>query len=233
MLGYRKMLDKIRAIKKLDYVKTHRSGNTGVGKTLEDLLGIMENNIPGPNGKMIELKSARTNATSMLTLFTKSPSPVKANSLLLNKIGYKSSNGRKELHTTLNALNFNNIKGKPGLQISVKRNKLVIIDPKGNEYGYWDKETLKKSFERKLPKIVYVKAESRGNGAKEEFWYNEAWLLKGFSFANFIKLINDGVVLVDVRIGQYSDGRPHDHGTGFRVSPKKLDMCFSNRKRIV
>ena len=227
------MLDKIRAIKKLEYVKTHRNGNTGIGKTLEDLLGITENNIPGPNGKMIELKSARTDATSMLTLFTKSPMPAKANLLLLNKVGYKSSKGRKELHTTLNALDFNNIKGKPGLQISVKRNKLVIIDPKGNEYGYWDKETLKKSFERKLPKIVYVKAESRGKGAKEEFWYNEAWLLNGFSFANFIKLINDGVVLVDVRIGQYPDGRPHDHGTGFRVSPRKLDMCFSNRKRIV
>jgi len=35
--------------------------------------------------------------------------------------------------------------------------------------------------------------------------------------------------LVDIRIGQYPDGRPHDHGTGFRVLPDKLDLCFSNR----
>lgn len=133
----------------------------------------------------------------------------------------------------MNALAFNNIKGKNGLKINIKRNKLVIIDTKGNEYGYWDKETLKQSFERKLPKIVYVKAKSKGKGSNEEFWYNEAWLLNGFSFINFIKLINDGVILVDIRISQYPDGRLHDHGTGFRVSPKKLDMCFSIRKRII
>lgn len=43
--------------------------------------------------------------------------------------------------------------------------------------GYWDKKTLKKSFERKIPKLLYIKAESRGSGSDEEFWFNEAWLL--------------------------------------------------------
>ena len=38
---------------------------------------------------------------------------------------------------------------------------------------------------------------------------------------------------VDIRIGQYPDGRPHDHGTGFRVFPDKLELCFSHRKRIL
>lgn len=227
------MLDNIKALKKKGYIKTHRSGNTGIGKTLEDQLGIKENNIPGPNGRMVELKSGRKNATSMLTLFTKSPLPSKANSMLLESVGYKTKNNRKELHTTLNANTYNKLKGKTGLKIGVKKNKLVILDVRGKEYGYWDKNSLQTSFERKLPKIMYVKADSRGSGSKEELWYNEAWLLSGFSFSNFIKLLKEGVILVDVRIGQYSDGRPHDHGTGFRVSPNKLDMCFSKRKRIV
>jgi len=60
-------------IKEMGYVKTHRTGNTGIGKTLEDLLGITENNVPGPNAAMVELKSVRKNVSSMLTLFTKSP----------------------------------------------------------------------------------------------------------------------------------------------------------------
>ena len=47
----------------------------GIGKTLEDLLGIKENNFPGPDGITTELKSARKNSKSMLTLFTKSPDP--------------------------------------------------------------------------------------------------------------------------------------------------------------
>lgn len=227
------MLDTIKKLKKLGYVKTHRAGNTGIGKTLEDLLGIKENNIPGPNGKMIELKSARKSATSMLTLFTKSPLPAKANSVLVNSVGYKAKSDRKELHTTLNARNYNKLKGKVGLKIGVKKNKIVILDSKGREYGYWDKNALQSSFERKLPKIVYVKAESKGKGENEEFWYNEAWLLSSFSFINFVKLLKEGIILVDIRIGQYANGKAHDHGTGFRVNPKKLEFCFSERKRIV
>ena len=36
---------KLRAIQALGFVKTHRTGDTGIGKTLEDLLGIKENNM--------------------------------------------------------------------------------------------------------------------------------------------------------------------------------------------
>jgi len=87
--------------------------------------------------------------------------------------------------------------------------------------------------ERKLPKLLYVKAEARGRASKEEFWFDEAWLLSGFSFNDFLNLLKEKVILVDIRIGQYPDGRTHDHGTGFRVLPDKLDLCFKNRERIM
>jgi len=235
MIGYNELIQRLKEIKNMGYIKTHRAGNTGIGKTLEDLLGIEENNIPGPNAAMIELKSARKNVKTMLTLFTKSPLPPKANSVLLEKFGYESARGdkRKELHTTVNAKEFNTIKGKPGFKIDIKKDCVTLITIKGKVVGYWDKETLRKSFERKLPKLLYVKAETRGEGSDEKFWFNEAWSLSGFNFDNFVRLLGEGVILVDIRIGQYPDGRPHDHGTGFRVLPDKLDLCFSNRKRIM
>lgn len=123
MKGYYSILKKLKAIKKMGYIRTHRVGNTGIGKTLEDLLGINENNIPGPNARMIELKSARKNAASMLTLFTKSPLPPKANSVLLEKFDYESKRGnnKKELHTTVSAKEFNTLKGKPGFKITIKK----------------------------------------------------------------------------------------------------------------
>jgi hypothetical protein len=31
----------------------------------------------------------------------------------------------------------------------------------------------------------------------------------------------------------YPDGRTHDHGTGFRVFPDNLDMCFQNRENVM
>jgi len=254
MLGYDELVNKLKEIKKMGYVKTHRSGNTGIGKTLEDLLGIRENNIPGPNAKRIELKSARKNTTSMLTLFTKSPLPRRANSKILSMFGYEtpSSGGRKRLHTTVNAVGYNRLRGRVGFKIDVRDDRIELVtktgggglngfingnskkEPEGKMVlGYWDHDTLKRSFERKLPKIMYVKAEAIGDGANEKFWYNEAWLLSGFSFGNFKKLLKEGVVLVDIRIGQYLDGSPHDHGTGFRVHPNKLELCFQHRERIM
>lgn len=235
MKGYYYILQKLKAIKKMGYIKTHRAGNTGVGKTLEDLLGIKENNIPGPNAKMIELKSARKNTSSMLTLFTKSPLPLKANSILLERFGYKSrrGNNKKELHTTVSAREFNTLKGKPGFKIVIEKERINLVTIENEVVGYWDQETLKKSFEKKMPKLLYVKADSRGTGDYEEFWFNEAWLLSGFDFGNFVRLLQDGIILVYIRIGQYPDGRAHDHGTGFRVLPAKLDLCFEHREKIL
>ena len=235
MKGYYSILKKLKEIKKMGYVKTHRVGNTGIGKTLEDLLGIKENNIPGPNARMIELKSARKNVSSMLTLFTKSPLPPKANSVLLERFGYESKRGnnKKELHTTVSAKEFNTLKGKSGFKIVIEKDRINLVTAANKVVGYWSKETLKNSFERKMPKLLYVKADSRGSGPDEEFWFNEAWLLSGFDFKNFVRLLRKGTILVDIRIGQYPDGRVHDHGTGFRVLPVKLDLCFEHREKIL
>ena len=84
MKRFEEIVARLKELKAQGYVKTHRSGPTGIGKTLEDLLGIQENNIPGPDiGEEIELKSARKSVGSMVTLFTKSPLPKKVNSKLL------------------------------------------------------------------------------------------------------------------------------------------------------
>jgi hypothetical protein len=235
MITYAELIEKLEEINEMGYIKTHRSGDTGIGKTLEDLLGIEENNIPGPNCAMIELKSARKNARSMLTLFTKSPLPRKANSELLQKYGYLSSRGnnRKELHTTMNAVSHNTLRGGVGFKIDIRNETINIITAQNESAGYWDKEGLRVSFERKLPTLLYVKAETKGSGPNEEFWFNEVWLLSGFNYNNFLILLREKVILVDIRIGQYTDGRTHDHGTAFRVLPVKLDLCFENRERII
>jgi hypothetical protein len=65
-------------IKEMGWIQTHRSGPTGVGKTLEDLLGIPENNLDQPDFGDYELKSCRIDSQSMLTMFTRAPSACKS-----------------------------------------------------------------------------------------------------------------------------------------------------------
>jgi len=222
------------------FVKTHRSGNTGIGKTLEDLLGIIENNIQGPDTAETALKAGRKNSASMLTLFTKSPSPRRVNTQLLKKYGYGSpKDGEKILHCTLSTNFETTLRGEDGLKLDIihdnDSDKLSIQNFYGDVEAYWTEESLRDAFLRKYRsgQLYYVKAESRGSGANEEFYFYEAWFLKGFSYPNFINLLKDGVVKIDIRIGQYPDGRTHDHGTGFRIFPKDLDRCFEERERLL
>lgn len=233
-MSYSELVAKLQAVKKMGYVPTHRHGDTGIGKTLEDLVGIEENNVPGPDAKMVELKSARAGGLSMLTLFTKQPLPRKAAlPNLINQFGYPSEkNGEKILHTTIKANCFTKIKGNAALSIRVT-DKIEIISVNGSVLGYWDDQILRPTFEKKLPALMFARALTRGKRPNEEFWFNEVSYLKGFSFENFKKVVDEGIVCVDLRIGQYPNGKPHDHGTGFRIKKDRLDACFATQIKVI
>src|SRR3989344_3430917 len=68
---------KLKEISEKGFIKSHRSNNTGIGKTLEDEMNISENNLPEHDftiGKtLIELKAQRIEAGTPITLSTKEP----------------------------------------------------------------------------------------------------------------------------------------------------------------
>ena len=226
----------------MGWVKTHRSGPTGIGKTLEDLLGIVENNIDGPDFGDYELKSCRIDSNSMLTIFTKTPQPKGAINNLREVFGYSSEaydNNEKVLHSTLSADRFVSIADTGrSLKISCGPEKISIIADDNIEYAYWTRNQLKIAFEKKYKnKFVYAKAEARGSGANEEFKFIEAYEVSGFDYEAFVNLLEEGKIYIDLRIGQYhggiKDGQTHDHGTGFRIKENDQQYLFKINKRIV
>lgn len=236
-------ISKIKEISNQGYIKSHRTGDTGIGKTLEDLLGIDENNISGPDFSVYELKSTRRQSSTMLTLFSKTPSPKGAVKELVDNFGYKqrksSSKSKqatlvevssesfripledKELHVTVDALKPNSV----GLQLFFVGERLYFKNNKGIE-AFYDRDTLEKTFEKKYHSLVYVIADRKKEGKHESFWYNEAYRLDRFGFATFMQLIKDGLLKIDLRVGHYPDGRVHDHGTAFRILPIHFPKCF-------
>ncbi len=242
MITLEEFIERFNEIKNMGWIRTHRSGTTGIGKTLEDLLGIAENNVQGPDFGQYELKSKRKNANSMLTLITKSPDyPEKANTQLRLKFGYSSrayDNTEKVLHTTLSANKFTPIAntGK-SLKLLCDNDEISIISNENIIEASWDIETLKNVMTRKLgDQFVFVRADSRGVGENEEFLFSEAYLLDGFNSDAIIELVKSGDILVDLRIGQYhggiNKGKTHDHGTGFRIFEKSYHLIF-NVTRLV
>lgn len=226
----------------MGWVRTHRAGPTGIGKTLEDLLEIPENNIDGPDFGDYELKSCRINSKSMLTIFTKTPLPNGAVSTLRTTFGYSSSaydNGEKVLHATLSADRFVSISNTGhSLKIQCTPSKISIIAENKQEYAYWTREDLKKAFEKKYKgKFVYAKAQNRGSGSSEEFKFIEAFEVSGFGYESFVSLLEQGKIYIDLRIGQYhggeKNGQTHDHGTAFRIKEENQPLLFLTKRKIV
>lgn len=226
----------------MGWIRTHRSGPTGVGKTLEDLLGIAENNIDGPDFGDYELKSCRLDSNSMLTIFTKTPQPQGVVHVLRMTFGYSSDvydNDEKVLNATLSADHFVPIADTGrSLKVSCGDTKISIIAEDEKEYAYWTREQLKTAFEKKYKnKFVYAKAQSRGSGANEEFRFVEAYEVSGFNYDAFVKLLEQGKIYIDLRIGQYhggaKNGQTHDHGTGFRIKENDQPLLFKINNKIV
>ncbi|MGC9124358.1 MAG: MvaI/BcnI family restriction endonuclease, partial [Thermoplasmata archaeon] len=154
--------------------------------------------------------------------------------------GYPSKKDptKLNLHVDLYGNKITYIKGKPSLKLAVTESKVNIVDINNVIYGGWSSEDLRKSFEKVMHRVLLVKADSRIQNGIEEFNYNEAWVLYGFSFQSFIKLIQEGTVKVELRIGIYPKGHKqagkiHDHGTGFRVLENDLQDCFAYRDKIL
>jgi hypothetical protein len=253
-MNYEEFLKRMKEIKEMGYVKSHRKGDTGIGKTLEDLLGITENNIAGPDFDVYELKSGRKDSVSMLTLFTKTPMPKGAIRNLLSAYGYKQrkgihatrqkklgdymklpdvmpeeiSIGEKELHITVDAARKNSL----GLILRIMNDKIHVVDDKNVE-AYYEESVLKEAFERKYLRLIYVLASSKREDGEEYLWFDEAYRLAGFSFGRFSELVKKAIIKLDLRVGHYPDGRLHDHGTGFRVLPKYLPECFEKIEKIL
>lgn len=137
----------LQRVKKLGFVPSHRVSDTGIGKTLEDLLHIKENNIPLHDiTDIAELKACRRNTRSMLTLFTLEPLPKGGDRdrMLLDNFGYsKRANGRsKELHSTLSCKKYNN----QSLKLSVSGDQIRVQGKDKRLNIYWDMESVQKKF---------------------------------------------------------------------------------------
>lgn len=98
------LIAELKKIAAKGWIENRRHGNQGgIGNTLEDLLGIAENNLPIPNAAEWELKSQRINTTSLTTLFHIEPSPRAIGfvpQMLLPMYGWKHKEAGKKYPTT-------------------------------------------------------------------------------------------------------------------------------------
>lgn len=244
MSNRERIIDLFHAVKQKGFVTSHRRNNTGIGKTFEDLIGVEENNIDAPDLLGYEIKSHREKAESYVTLFTKAPSfPLHANQQLLEQFG-ETKNGRKRLHTSMFATSGNTYRGMYSFLLEnnkeQQRIQIVVRDLQtGAEIdrsaGYTYKD-IEDCLARKLNNLFYVEAETEKQGDEERFYFHSAEIYEEPSMERFLEMVDNGLIMYDIRMGMYgsgkNQGKPHDHGSGFRVKACNLKQLYAQHYEV-
>jgi hypothetical protein len=246
------LISEFKNIRSMGWITSTRTGNAGnVGNTLEDLLGIPENNLPIPNASEWELKVQREGTTALTTLFHIEPSPRAVKfvpCVLLQIYGWKHKSAgdlypsdEMSFRQTIHGLSHSD----RGFIVKIDRtNKKVLISFDSTKVDqrhsvwlsgvnrkmglgelspqpYWGFIDLSHKAGTKLINCFYVQAQTKTENNVEYFNYTNIKMLRQFSFDNFLKQIEVGNILVDF------DARTgHNHGTKFRMHQNCLQLLY-------
>jgi len=253
------LIKKLKEIADMGWIPCGRHGNHGgIGNTLEDLLGIEENNLPIPNAAEWELKAQRAHTTSLITLFHMEPSPRALKfvpQVLLPMYGWahqeaggKYPKNEMSFRQTIHGLS----RSDRGFMVQVDRSeqKVLIsfdansVDVRHEDWlkgvkkkiglgeldpqPYWGFDDLRHKAGTKLLNTFYVQAETKKVDGKEFYQYNKVLMLRKFSFEGFLTALEQAQVLVDF------DARTgHNHGTKFRLRQNSLPLLYEEVKEVV
>jgi len=253
------LIKEFHKIAKQGWIENARVGNSGsVGNTLEDLLGIEENNLPIPNAAEWELKAQRLNTSSLTTLFHIEPSPRAVKfvpQVLLLSYGWQHQEAGKKYPE--NEMSFRqtihgNSPSDRGFMVKIdNENRKVLISfdhtkvaenhkdwlvsveqriglGELNPQPYWGFDDLEHKVGTKLLNCFYVQAEVKKEDGKEFYKYSKVTMLQKFSFEGFLQELENGNILVDF------DARTgHNHGTKFRMRQNCLPNLYEKAVKII
>ena len=234
------LLEMLREVARQGYVPTMRPGDTGIGMTLETLLGISANARRTPDYKGIEIKAKRLRKgrQNRITLFSQVPnwrlSPIGSAWNLLHSYGY-ADGGKLRLNHEINALRPNSI----GFVLEVdaandwlKQNHYDEVSTTTRHVTTWEMEKLRERLREKHPQTFWVGARCRGRGVAEEFHYVQVEHTKRPKVRNFDALLEGGVISVDYLMSQKGN-RVRDHGYLFKMHAADFDALFPPSEKHV
>jgi len=246
------LIEELNSIGRRGWIQSLRGSNNGaIGNTLEDLLGIEENNLPLPNSGEWELKTKRLGSTALTSLVHPEPSPRAMRlvpQLMLPKYGWPHQDaggrhpvGELSFRQTL-TMNQRTDRGFTFLRDDDNQRLVVSFDGSAvasrhatwlesvrtrvgldelDPQPYWGYSDLEHTLGIKLKNAFFVEAQVRRIDGIEHFWFKRAQMLAGFSFSKFLEIAELGKVKVDF------DARTgHNHGTKFRVTGDSLPSLY-------
>jgi hypothetical protein len=223
------LLNKLKVISKKGYIKSEVNSDTGIGRTIESLLGIEMNSSKAPDYKGIELKSFRDARNNRKGLFGKTPnwnlSKFKSRVEILDTFGYWEE-GIFRLYNTMRGTGRN----AQGLILKIEDKKDWLVEnsdkPEIGDFLVWELEILRKALLKKHKETFWIKAESKIEDNNEYFHFKEVEHTKNPMVDKFEILIETGAITMDYPIKRMPSGKVVDKGCNFKLKANCLDLLF-------
>lgn len=238
-----KLLEMMREIGKMGFVDSLRPGDTGIGFTLETLLGIEANSSTAPDFEGIEIKASRMKKSgrqgNRVNLFSQVPN-WKISSLsngleILDRHGYRDTGGRLQLYCTVSS-----DPNPQGLFLTLNESEGLLENlccrPIPNEpVVAWELDKLRARLVEKHSQTFWVKAKTQKNSAGiEQFHYIEVEHTQAPLVGNFEPLVEMGAITMDYVLheekGPSGGRKARDHGYLFKIHPENFDLLFPPSK---
>jgi hypothetical protein len=235
------LMSSLRDINKMGFVRSLRKGDTGVGYTLEELLGIKANSSKDPDIFGIELKAGRLvrgKSRPKSTLFSKTPdwenSPCNAWTSITS-YGYprgesipNSPYSNYRLSCTIDSSSQNT----QGLILEVRSDDAALWArhlTKNEDVFLWGMHQLKDQLSKKHKETFWVGAEAKKTeGGQEEFRYSTVLHTRKPSLTAFERLLTDGGISVDLtmKVKNTKNQSVRDHGYLFKIKTPRFTELF-------
>lgn len=229
------LLELLKRVGKQGWIDSMRPGDTGVGFTLETLLGISANSSKTPDYKGVELKSSRSRSSNQ-TLFSKTPDW--DNSRLRSSFEILQARGRDNIAKMRRQLfhsMYSTSENSYGMQLEVNydRDQLVQFC---NTAGFreddvlWELAVLQQALREKHKQTFWVKSQTRLTGNTEQFRYFRGTYTRNPNVDALPLLLEAGKMFVDYTIREKANGSAKDQGYLFRMKKNNLDLLFGTPK---
>ena len=230
------LLNKLKTIAKKGYVKSVVNSDTGIGRTIESLLGIKMNSSKSPDYKGIELKSFRDSRNNRKSLFGKTPdwelSKFKSRVEILDAFGYWEK-GVFRLYNTIRGTGRN----AQGLILKIEDKKDWLVEnsdrPEIGDFLVWKLETLRKELLKKHKETFWIRADSKIEDNNEYFHFTEVEHTKNPMIDKFEILVETGAITLDYPIKRMPDGKVIDKGCNFKLKSNCLDLLLTQKKKYL
>ena len=218
-------IERFAQLRQQGFIPSTRQGTTGVGKTLEDALGIAENNLAIPDIGRIELKAHRVKSPSMVTLFTfnRKAWQIPPTEAIAKYGSWDDENKRMGLYYTL-SLKPNSA----GLFLYLTDKQVTVRHISGEVVVSWELSALKERFQQKIPAMILVSTFTEERNGKEYFHFYRAQLLQGTSTHLLQNQFQEETIVIDLRLHHRDTKGARNHGTGFRCTIANLPRLFTS-----